>query len=208
MKNLTNEMLSFDKRFVTYNMGKVSFNQKDRTNFFKDYIVNKSIVDDRDCFYIPTKHNLFIPENFIQPEHEIAHILEMKDNARIVQVDFGFKQHTTNKEKGTVHLQDCKSSSAYFAALARESRVIAIQTIITGQNLSAAHLSKGRFENSLWEHICQQKHLNYSKFKTIEQVTEWTAHIVLKTYQSWNQDKVMEVWKNKVEYIQNWMESK
>jgi hypothetical protein len=98
------------------------------------------------------------------------------------------------------------SSKNYFIALARESRVCAIELFINGEEFHPSFLKHGRLTNSGWKDI-GMKHLNYSKFKTIHEVGEWSAHIMLKTYQNWNQDKVMHVWKEKADYIRNWMES-
>jgi len=217
MKNLIEEMISVDNRFYFYNplsiyfpnastKYDVVFERDLRLKYFRGYDIDPLVLDDANAYYIPTKSRIFIPSGgtFSIPA-SLAHILERK-NSKITEVDYGFKVHNeTNKERGIVSIYEA-SSKNYFIALARESHVCAIEPVITGEELHPDFLKYGRLRNSGWEDICK-KHLNYSKFKTINEVREWSAHIMLKTYQSWNQDKVMHVWKEKVDYIRNWMES-
>lgn len=216
MKNLIEEMISIDNRFYLYkpysiydtdDLYDIDFQRKRRLKYFYGYDIDPLVVNDVNALYIPTKSRIFIPDIGFRraAAHQLAHILE-RNNSKITEVDYGFKVHNeTNQERGIVSIFEA-SSKNYFIALARESRVCAIELVINGEEFHPSFLKHGRLTNRGWEDI-GMKHLNYSKFKTINEVGEWSAHIMLKTYQNWNQDKVMHVWKEKADYIRNWMES-
>lgn len=119
--------------------------------------------------------------------HEIAHIVEMTDYARLLKPDMGM----------AIELKKM-SNKGLLCAIARESRVRAIQYIIGNRQAKL-------FDNYVWERIVNDK-IPLGKFKTFKEVLKWSNIIYDNTLEEWNLDKIKEEWFKKMNYIQNWMD--
>lgn len=122
--------------------------------------------------------------------HEIGHMLELNNFSRLLQDDFGMRNGFPESARGL------------FAALARETRVRAIQLRLTKENAT-----EFIFINSFWLEETH-KHLHFGKFKCPEDIKNWVHDLGNKTLRAWNKDRIMTEWNKRVEYIRNWQETK
>ncbi len=93
------------------------------------------------------------------------------------------------------------SASHYFAAIARESRVRAIQAIIQESNFD-----KVVKVNPLIEKFAHC-YLPYKKLQTINHLYEWHEHMFEITYKTYNKDMIQFEWKKRIDFISNHIES-
>lgn len=153
--------------------------------------LTKSFVFEEDIFYVPTKEVIFMPCTFPTIEHEICHMIEMKDYDRCLKVDWGLAlpQKSVYSEK----------PNRIISAAVREIRVRAINSIFS----KCTKISS----NIVWADAVKEM-LPYGKFKTIQDFFDWEEDLHNKTVQAWNKDRIEAEWKNKLDYIHNWMETK
>lgn len=173
--------------------------------------------DTKTVGYLPTKKMIFIANDLPKFRHEIAHMVEMKDVSRITKTDWGLPRYDLSK---------C-SASKIVAAIARETRVIAIDgilrvdkalntrdedarlkgwgahAILTSPDYVYKLSTNVRFIGALEEY----NHLPYGRFWRTEDVVEWSDAIAERTVKAWSKDRIEAVWCERVEYILNWMES-
>lgn len=201
--NILSEMIAIDPRLKIPPNG---IESDPRSEWFKKFKNN---------MYIPTKNEINIGycNGFIRLEHEIAHILEVKDNNKLLKPDFGFSlfdykdnKIRSKKDRNLPYFSHI-GFNHFIVGVAVESRVLAIESIITGNPLSQDILTKGRLYNEMWAFICKELVKTQTKFKNTQDVSDWSIHIIKKTMENWNQDKVMHVWNQKMNYVFDWMES-
>lgn len=150
-----------------------------------------SFNNNDDYFYVPTKKCIYLPVNSIPNlEHELAHMLEMNDFARLTQVDFGF----------WFNRPITVSASAAIAAMSRESRVRAIQARLINKSLSDCKITN----NPIWADDIAA-HLPFGRFMMKQDVIDWSDDIAEKTYNAWNVDRIDAEWKRRVDYLLDWM---
>lgn len=118
--------------------------------------------------------------------HEIAHIIEMSDYTRLTKVDMGMPMNTRKF-----------SDKGFLCAIARESRVRAIQSIIGDRPTKL-------FDNASWVEMVKEKQ-TLGKFKTFKEILEWSDVIYNNALEEWTLDKIKEEWFKKMNFIQNWM---
>lgn len=172
--------------------------------------------------YIPSKETLYIAEGLPSIDHEIAHMLEMRDFNRLTKVDLGLESPFDRNAKFTI------KESAFFAASAREARVVAIQSVINAiesihsidhrldtytRNISISVRALGGRKltnNIIWENKCIDflKNNQYGRFKTSYDYVQWIDDIHEKTVKAWTKDRIIVEFKNRLNFINNWMETK
>ena len=200
--NILKEMISIDPRL---NIPANGIDLSKKSDWYKKF---------KNAIYIPTKSeiNIGYANGLIRLEHEIAHILEVKDNSKLLKPDFGFytfnfkdNKTPTKKERNLPKFSHI-GFNHFIVGVAVESRVLAIESIITGEPLREEVLSKGRLCNDMLSFICDELVKTQTKFKNTKDVCDWSINIINNTISDWNQDKVMHLWKQKTNYIFNWME--
>lgn len=140
--------------------------------------------------YWVTKENIFTYFSLPRISHEIAHLLEMKNSKRWVLPDFGIKfpfNHTH------------KNKSIFFTALARETRVIAIESVLSSN-------SKSILDNSSWK--IDKRYLPFGRFNKKSDLKDWIIDLHTKTVNAWSHDRIYHEWAIRLDYIKNWMETK
>jgi hypothetical protein len=148
--------------------------------------------------YRVLEDRIMIPDGcLIELSHEIAHIIEMNDDRRIVMDDMGF---ASLSNQGKTH-------KYWLPALAREAKVRAIEMVMVGENVTFDPMKMGTFNplnNKGWHKaIHLAKDANPSKFATDDDVIDWVEQIQRTTIKNWDMDRINSVWAQKVEYIEN-----
>lgn len=147
------------------------------------YLSNKKLP----CGYFVAKDIILISYGLPPLLHEIAHIIEMSDYTRLTKVDMGMP---TDARK--------MSDKGFLCAIARESRVRAIQSIIGDRPMKL-------FDNPSWVAMVKEKQ-TLGKFKTFKEILEWSDVIYNNALEEWTLDKIKEEWFKKMNFIQNWMD--
>ncbi len=176
------EFLSKSKRFVTYNW------------------MSRKLDGDpsNEAHYCVEKDKIYIPGGLISPVHEIAHIIEMNDNNRIVMNDFGMKDQKPSS-----------SANYWLPALAREARVRMIQMMMLDDHPHQNAKTMGTINplnNVGWLGVTN-KIIGTGKFKNLDDVIDWVEVIQRTTLRTWNMDRIYHVWQEKVEFIENYFET-
>jgi hypothetical protein len=193
-------LIEMDSRIKVYNM----FGYEEWNSTTAKYVVvaGRDLVGTKmsnpkyggDLGYIPEKERLLIPTDLPLLQHEIAHIVEMTNFDRLLLNDLGMPLNGVMKKFQT-------NSKYTFAALSRETRVEAIQSIIMDE-------PDFRFQkyitNPVWD---PKKHLPFGRFKTVEDIGEWVQDIHEKTRKAWTKERVRYEWIERLNFIRNWMET-
>lgn len=143
-------------------------------------------------YYIPTKEYIILSYTIPNIAHEISHFVEMNNFDRLIKPDFGFDPIGSNKYKSPKNIVQ---------AISRENRVVAIESII--KNIDYSIPIK---ENDYWFETFKNI-LPFGKFKTIENVFDWSEFIYISTKNKWSKDRIEHEWKIRLNYVQNWMET-
>lgn len=165
-------------------------------------IVNRFLSDDLsnpsiDHIYSIENNKINIAYNipFVRIGHQIAHMVEINDLKKCLLPNWGFKtfqSFTPSKE----HI---------FRAIARETRVRAIEKIIYSDYLAPIDLFNDI--NFYWKDLVKNI-LPYGKFNSLEEVKDWCQSIEYSTLNIWSLDKIEYDWKIRIDYISNHLESK
>lgn len=158
--------------------------------------------NDQDYYY-PTKQYIFMPfttdNDFVaSAAHEIAHMVEMQNYKRCLLPDWGM--HAGPKKN---------TPSEYFAMLARETRVRAIEMIIAPFSCEKEKQSSTRYDifNNPYFGSELKKMIPFGRFKNAQEVKDWTYALRDRTLRDWSRERIFEEWKNKLDYIRDWMET-
>ncbi len=156
-------------------------------------------LDDKKFFFIG-KEYIHIPYVFPPIEHEIAHLVEMKKKERWTLPDLGMATFTN---------LDAVRPANFFAGLAREIRVRAIQLRMSPEEMD----NKGGtiyniLNNQLTWGDYSDKYSPFGRFKSYQDVETWAQDMREKTYKAWTLDRIESAWKIRLDYIQNYMETK
>ena len=153
----------------------------------------RELTDGSVVYYDVQKSGITFTTKYPRLNHEIAHFVEMNDYDRLIKNDFGFSNNIPSV-----------SPSAFFASLAREIRVMAIQSILSDDCNKYNNFRP--LINDKWDNQ-SIKHLPFGRFGNDNQVKEWQRDIFIKTYCSWSKDKIYEEFKARSEFVKNWRES-
>lgn len=135
--------------------------------------------------YLPTKESIHIGSGILpRLSHEIGHLLEERRSEKWVAPNFG--------------LQFSPIGSGFFRALSRETRVTAIEAIITNRDYDKL---------SAWTNY-GNRYLHTTPFQTYNRLDEWHKDYYSKIKSQWSIDRIHHEWAKRVEYITNWMETK
>lgn len=153
----------------------------------------------RDCGFIVRPDHIFIP--WAQPavEHEIAHLVELTASRRWTMTDWGMPRF----EVGDIF------APRFFAALARETRVRALQRyMMTFKNEQELHDSWvwNQCNNPYWAEMVRRS-LPFGRFRDYQDVQMWIRDLHEKVYKSWSQDRIRHEWMIRLDHFRNWMET-
>lgn len=148
-----------------------------------------------DAGYIPTKTQIIFPVRHPSANHQIAHIVEMKNSSRWTMIDWGM----SNKF-------DELNGRHFFAALSREIRVRAIELHMNNEFNNKKSSRYFIFNNYVWEDATI-KFLPFGRFSSLAQVHAWANDLRDRTYYAWNVERIRHEWSTRLNHIRNWMET-
>lgn len=142
--------------------------------------------------YVPRQDVIAIP--FVLPtiEHQIGHMVEMKNMKRVLQPDWGLRPFADKWSN--------PSDKSFYAALAREIRVRAIQSHMDGYKVDRI------LTHPMWGEYSIR--LPFGKFKSSREVQAWIVDTFDHTRRVWNLDRIRTEWNRKIDYLRDWMETK
>ena len=100
-----------------------------------------------------------------------------------------------------INLLDISVSTApsIFRATVCEAEISGIQNHLENTNKRSLLANKdwlARLEDSL----------PFGAFKNINEVKDWIRHLEERSFQSWNEDRIVHEFKHRMEFIRDWME--
>lgn len=152
------------------------------------------IVPSTVVHYQPSKSsgiNIFT-SNVIKLSHELAHMVETRDDSRLIKDDYGIRKYFPSTHKGQLQ------------AIAREARTRGIQTRMVETAFGNSTLLVHRVAYL----YVQSSNYSVGKFSSKSEVNEWSARITATAYREWTKERVIDIWKRKSEYLNNWLENK
>lgn len=153
-------------------------------------------VEDKKGFFV-TRDNIFIPYVLPKIEHDISHLLELRNSKRWTMVDWGMPRFE----------KDVISPGPFFAALCREIRTRAIQLHMEPEAMGDMNnTTYNQLANQYWTGMVK-KLLPFGRFQTYQDVECWLGSLREGTYKAWCQDRIVHEWKVRLNHIQNWMET-
>lgn len=141
--------------------------------------------------YLPTKDGLHIyTSQVIKLSHELAHMVEVSDNNRLIQPDYGMKTYFPSTRTGQLQ------------AVAREARARGIQTRLIEKAYGNCQMLAHRTADALIQPPGQA-----GKFKDGQEIIGWSAGITMTAYEYWDINKIMKAWDEKAKILNDWMNS-
>ena len=156
-------------------------------------------VDENKGFFI-TKEAIHIPYTLPTIQHDLSHLLELKNSKRWTLPDWGMARFDDRR---------MPSSRQFFAAFSREVRTRAIQLHLTQfscERVMRNSTTYNQLNNPFWDELCKN-YLPFGRFKSYQDVDVWMCSMREKTYKAWSLDRIYHEWKIRLSHIQNWMES-
>lgn len=149
--------------------------------------------------YVPSKQSIIIACRIPPIEHEIAHIVEMNDISRLLQIDFGMPFIGPKADLFY------NKKSAYIAGCARETRVRAIQSIIENKDDYDSFMEQplNNVMYNLADRFFDNTYDLETRFKNTEEFIDWLRTIRIKTMNDWNKDRVVESWNIRMDYLKS-----
>lgn len=153
-------------------------------------------VEEDKGFFV-TKDHIFIPYELPKVEHDIAHLLELKNSKRWTLPDWGMPRFDRDNIK----------PGSFFAALSREIRTRAIQLHMEPKAMGNENdTTYNQLANPYWYDMTK-KLLPFGRFKSMKDVECWLGHQRECTYKAWCLDRIVHEWNVRLDYIRNWMET-
>jgi hypothetical protein len=148
--------------------------------------------------YVPHRDMIVMAFGLPKMEHQIAHMVEIAVE-RTTLPDWGMDGDPDRLGK---------TASFYCAALARETRVRAIQRHLFDKDDSSFYKSaKAIAGEGIWASTFMTGHLPFGRFKTMKDAEEWACDLGERTYKAWNRDRIKAEWDKRIEHLQHWMET-
>ena len=126
--------------------------------------------------------------HIIKLSHEIAHMVEVKNNEKLIQNDFGIPTYFPKTQKGKLQ------------AIARESRTRGIQTRLVENAFGNCQLLK--FKKLPLDIVSAN-----GKFKNYLDALDWSTTICNSAYKFWTTEKIIDIWEEKSIIINNFLET-
>ncbi len=136
--------------------------------------------------YYPTKERILFSSIFPDITHELAHHVEMVNKDRLLKKDWGFKTSY--------------SMAGFLAYISRETRVRAIQRHFDGKT----HYLFDEARNGV-EIVSNA--LPLGRFKSKNDLTDYIIDLDDRVFRSWNKDRIEYTWREKMDFLSDWMES-
>jgi hypothetical protein len=142
--------------------------------------------------FFMTANEIVMPHGLPHVAHEIAHAVEMRNSKRWLLPDWGTVLFAeTGKRRPT--------NAGFFAALARECRVRAIQS----------HMHQPFRE--LYNHPSwggeAKKRLHFGRFKCPKDIVDWLHDMHERTYRQWSLDRIAHEWQIRLDAMRHCMET-
>ena len=141
-------------------------------------------------FYVPLKTHIYIPYSFPRLSHEVAHMVEMTNNSRLVMIDWGMPVKIFKKAPGIL------------ALLSRETRVRVIEDVLVGRKPNISTVIEHSYMSKMFPQV-----IGNSRFKEVRDVENWIEDLHERTLKAWSFDRIMVECHKRMEYILNWMET-
>jgi hypothetical protein len=153
-------------------------------------------VDEDKGFFV-TKSNIFIPYVLPKVEHDIAHMVELRNPKRWTMADWGMPRFDDRNIK----------PGPFFAALSREARTRAIQLYLEPEAVgNEEHTTFNQLANPYWRDMAKSL-LPFGRFQSMKDVECWVGDLRERTYRAWSLDRIVHEWTVRLNHIQNWMET-
>jgi hypothetical protein len=153
-------------------------------------------VDEDKGFFV-TKSNIFIPYVLPKVEHDIAHMVELRNPKRWTMADWGMPRFDDHNIK----------PGPFFAALSREARTRAIQLYMEPEAVgNEKHTTFNQLANPYWKDMAKSL-LPFGRFHSMKDVECWMGDLRERTYRAWSLDRIVHEWTVRLNHIQNWMET-
>lgn len=168
---------------------------------FRFHDVGNDVYDDRQIFVV-TKDVIHLPVGLPTAEHEIAHAVEMKDKSRWLLPDWGLIF-------GVKDWETKLTPSRFFASMAREVRVRAIELLINHTHRNDKTSTRYNILNNeyAWGGLYTKRWLPYGRFKNYKDVQSWVHDLREKTWKAWSLERIEHEWMIRLAHMQNWMET-
>ena len=176
----------------------IRFHKFDFTNANKDEI----------CYFITNKMICF-PSFIVRTEHEISHMVEMHNYARLTKMDWGMKMSYLLYFDNPASIYKISKIKTFFKAMAREIRTSAIENIITNFASEKDRINSSTyniFNNPSYPKMVK-KVVPFCTLKSEQDVEAWAFDIRDKTFNKWSKDRVEHEWIKRMDYIQNYVNS-
>ena len=152
---------------------------------------------EEDKGFFVTKSHIFIPHQLPKIEHDISHLLELRNSKRWTLPDWGMPRFNDATIK----------CGPFFAALCREVRTRAIQLHLEPETIgNETSTTWNQLANPYWSDMTERL-LPFGRFKCMKDVKCWMGDLRERTYQAWSLDRIDHEWKVRLDHIRNWMET-
>lgn len=178
----TNYLLGMESRFLFPDIGNEVFGDKQ--------------------FFVVTKDYIYCPYVLPNPEHEIAHAVEMANPKRWLLPDWGLAFDPFTNERGL-------TSRMMFAAMSREVRVRAIELHMMPEYRNDKGSSKYNILRN--EHAWgdwAKRYTPFGRFKNYDDVQAWVHDLREKTYRAWSLERIEHEWKIRLGVMREYMDTK
>jgi hypothetical protein len=158
-----------------------------------------------------TKEHIYFPCRIQPVSHELAHCVEMQDKRRWTMDDWGFALPPHMRKGAPKKYNDARwqSKGGLFAAVSREQRVLAINSVISPLAKDHHDYYGTKITTQLsWNGFHSDWYLPFGRFKTMKDVEVWLNDLFEKTVSHWSLDRIEAEWKVRLDHMQNWMETK
>jgi hypothetical protein len=147
--------------------------------------------------YFVTKSNIFIPYQLPKIEHDIAHLVELRNSKRWTMTDWGMPRFDDDSIK----------PRPFFAALSREARTRAIQLHLEPKAMGdMRNTTFNQLANPYWMDMTKSL-LPFGRFQSIKDVECWMGELRERTYKQWSLDRIESEWTVRLNHIRHWMET-
>lgn len=215
LSNFAVHLLSLDKRIELFDVA------GDMSDFFTN------------TAYIVNKNNILFAAQIPYASHEIAHMVEMSDFNRCLKSDWGFQDWSSEKViNNTPDNTFFKGIVRELKVRGIQRRIDNTKNFSYNNllNLIEPRIPYGKFNkvsSECKQNICNfdvnKPRIPYQKFNKIHKdckknicdfclnkksIIDWMISINETSFKQYNLDRIEHEWKNKLNFIFNWMETK
>lgn len=169
--------------FYSYLLSKI-----ERVNLFS---IDGNPAPHDNIHYQPSKNGITIlTSDTIKISHELAHMIEVRDNGKLLENDYGIKKYYPKTAKGKL------------CAIARESRTRGIQTRLVELAVGQCRLLS--FARSFPPLVLDTPSGRRVEYPT-SHLDEWSRHLVASAYRSYSKERIIHIWEEKAQVLNNFI---